>query len=188
MYDPACDPVYLGSSAVHCLMWADDCVVMSTSQVGLQRAMDKTTNHFTSLGLSVNVKKTKVFIFNPNGYGPSKFQNLNFYINNKPEEKCDSYTYLGFVFKPLGSVGAGVQELISKANRAYYSISSILYENKKMKVDTAMKLFDMTVTPVALYSVEHWGVLSLAVTCFQTKGRLLRARESLSPETINQKL
>jgi hypothetical protein len=50
VYNPACDPVYLGSSAVHCLMWADDCVVMS-SQVGLQRAMDKTTNHFTSLGL-----------------------------------------------------------------------------------------------------------------------------------------
>ena len=105
-----------------------------------------------------------------------------------PVKKCDSYTYLGFVFKPSGSVGAGVQELLSKANRAYYSISNILYQNKKMKVDTAMELFDMTVLPVALYSVEHWGVLSLPTSSFQTKEMLLRAWESFSPETINQKL
>ena len=125
VYDSACDPVYVGASPVHCLMWADDCVVMSTSQAGLQRSMDRTSTYFTSLGLSVNVKKTKVLIFKPNGFGQAKFKNLNFYINNQMVEKCDSYTYLGFAFKPSGSVAAGVKELVTKANRAYYSISSI---------------------------------------------------------------
>ena len=100
VYDQACDPVYLGNSPVHCLMWADGCVVMSTTQVGLQRAMDRTVSHFASLGLYVNVKKTKVLVFNPCGWGPSKFPDLNFFINNSMVEKCDSYTYLGFVFKP----------------------------------------------------------------------------------------
>jgi hypothetical protein len=45
-------------------MWADDCVVIFTTQMGLQRAMDRTVGHFTSLGLSVNLKKTKGLIFN----------------------------------------------------------------------------------------------------------------------------
>ena len=188
VYDSLCDPVYVGTSPVHCLMWADDCVVMSTSQAGLQRSMDRTVNHFTSLGLSVNVKKTKVLIFNPNGFGPAKFLNINFYIHNQVVEKCDSYTYLGFVFKPSGSVAAGVKELMSKANRAYYSISNILYENKKMKVDNALSLFDVTVSPVAMYAVEHWGVLSLPSSSFNSKESLLRAWESFTPETINQKL
>ena len=62
VYDQACDPVYLGNSPVHCLMWADDCVVMSTTQGGYQRAMDRTVNHFESLGLYVNDKKTKVLV------------------------------------------------------------------------------------------------------------------------------
>ena len=126
VYDQACDPVYLGNSPVHCLMWADDCVVMSTTQVGLQRAMDRTVSHFASLGLYVNVKKTKVLVFNPCGWGPSKFPNLNFFINNSMVEKCDSYTYLGFVFKPSGSVIAGMKELLTKSKTAYYSISKIL--------------------------------------------------------------
>ena len=33
VYDEHCDPVYVGNKPVHCLMWADDCVVMSTTQV-----------------------------------------------------------------------------------------------------------------------------------------------------------
>ena len=34
VYNQSCDPVYLGNSPVHCLMWADDCVVMFTTQAG----------------------------------------------------------------------------------------------------------------------------------------------------------
>ena len=134
------------------------------------------------------MKKTKVLIFNPSGWGPSKFQQFNFFINNKIVEKCDSYTYLGFVFKPSGSVAAGIKELVTKSSRAYYSISNILYENKKMEVDNALNLFDMTVTPVALYAVEHWGVLSLPATSFQSRESLLKAWEAFLPETVNQKV
>ena len=188
VFDDTCDPVYVGASPVSCLLWADDCVVMSTSQAGLQRSMDRTVSHFTSLGLSVNTKKTKVLIFNPSGHGPSKFSNINFFINNQVVEKCDSYTYLGFIFKPSGSVAAGMKELLTKANRAYYSISNILYENKKMKVENALQLFDMMVSPVCLYAVEYWGILSLPASSFNSKDSLLRAWESFLPETVNQKV
>ena len=188
VYDQACDPVYMGASPVHCLMWADDCVVMSTTQAGLQRSMDRTVSHFTSLGLTVNTKKTKVLVFNPCGWGPSKFPQLNFFINNVSVEKCDSYTYLGFVFKPSGSVASGMKELVTKSKRAYHSISNILYENKKMKVDNALSLFDMTVTPVALYAVEYWGILSLPAASFQSKEAIIKSWETFLPETINQKV
>ena len=114
VYDVQCDPVYLGNEPVPCLMWADDCVVMSTSQVGLQRSITKTVNHFTELGLTVNIKKTKCVIFNPNGWGPQQFPTVKFYINNQLLENAAQYTYLGLVFKPSGSVNAAAQELLSK--------------------------------------------------------------------------
>ena len=188
VFGPGCDPVYVGSSPVNCLMWADDTVIMSTSQAGLQKSMDLTVRHFSSLGLSVNIKKTKVMIFNPSGHGPKKFSIINFYINNQIVEKCDAYTYLGFIFKPSGAVTAGIRELVTKSNRAYYSISNILYENKKMKIDHALRLFDMSVSPVCLYAVEYWGILSLPASCFQSRDTLLKAWESFLPETVNQKL
>ena len=163
-------------------------MVMSTTQTGLQRAMDRTVSHFDSLDLSVNIKKTKVLIFNPCGWGPSKFQNINFFINSLKVDKCDSYSYLGFVFKPSGSVIAGMKELLTKSKRAYHSISNILYENKKMKVDKALDLFDMTVSPVALYAVEHWGILSLPAASFQSREAIMKTWESFLPETVNQKV
>ena len=85
-------------------MWADDCVVLSTSAVGLQRAMEKTSNYFQELGLTVNTKKTKVMIYSPSGHGPEKFKNLIFSSGGQIIEKVDSYTYFGLVFKPSGSV------------------------------------------------------------------------------------
>ena len=85
-------------------------------------------------------------------------------------------------------MAAGVSELLTKANRAYYSIANLLYENKKMKVDDAIGLFDVTVSPVTLYAVEHWGILSLPASSFQSRESLLKAWESFMSETINQKL
>ena len=77
-------------------MWADDWVVLSTSEGGLQRCIDRTVGYFAELGLHVNTKKTKVMIFNSTGFGPAKFPKLKFYINGSVLENTDSYTYLGF--------------------------------------------------------------------------------------------
>ena len=168
-------------------MWADDCVVMSTSEAGLQRSINKTVNHFTELGLSVNTKKTKLVIFNPSGWGPAKFPKIKFYINNNLLENTDSYTYLGLIFKPSGSVEAAVKELLVKADRAYYSISSIFYQNKKMKVDRAIELFDSLISPIALYASQFWSVLSLPASSFNTMENLLKSWEKFLPETLNHK-
>ena len=150
-------------------MWADDCVVMSTSESGLQRSINQTVKHFTELGLLVNTKKTKVVIFNPSGWGPAQFPKLKFYIDNKTLENAASYTYLGLIFKPSGSVEAAAQELLAKANRAYYSMSSIFYQNKKMKIDRAFELFDSLISPIALYASQFWSVLSLPASSFSSK-------------------
>ena len=70
VFDSDCHPVLVNSKPVHCLMWADDYVVMSTSESGLQRSINKTVSHFSQLGLTVNKKKTKVMVFNARGLGP----------------------------------------------------------------------------------------------------------------------
>ena len=187
VYDSQCDSVYVGDSPVNCLMWADDCVVMSTSEAGLQRSIDRTVNHFSELGLFVNTKKTKVVIFNPSGWGPAKFPNIRFFINNNLLVNADSYTYLGIIFKPSGSVEAAVKELLAKANRAYYSMSSVFYQNKKMKVDRAIELFDSLISPIAMYASQFWAVHSLPASSFSSKESLLQSWEKFLPETLNQK-
>ena len=83
VFDELCDPVYVNNCQTNCLMWADDCVVMSTSQSGLQRSINKTVGFFEERGLSVNIKKTKVMIMSPSGRGPSFFPDIKFTINGQ---------------------------------------------------------------------------------------------------------
>ena len=162
-------------------------LVMSTSQAGLQRAINKTVEHFTELGLTVNTKKTKCVIFNPTGWGPSKFSSLKFHINNQLLENVDRYTYLGAVFKPSGSVELAAKELLAKANRAYFSMSSLFFQNKKMKVNRAIDLFDSLITPISLYAAQYWSVLSLPASAFTSIEALMKSWESFIPETLNQR-
>ena len=60
VYDSDCHPVTVNSKPVHCLMWADDCVVLSTSEHGLQRSIDRTVGYFAELGLMSIPKKIKL--------------------------------------------------------------------------------------------------------------------------------
>ena len=64
-YTDDCDLVHLGNESINCLMWADDCVVLSKSAKGLQASINKTVSFFSDLGIEVNTKKTQVMIFNP---------------------------------------------------------------------------------------------------------------------------
>ena len=183
-----CDPVMVNKCQTNCLMWADDCVVISTTQSGLQRSIDKTVEFFTQQGLSVNTKKTKTMIMNISGHGPSSFPNIKFYIEGQQIESCDSYNYLGIIIKPSGAVSYAAKQLLTKANKAYFAMSNILYENKKIGHVRGLQLFDSLITPICTYAQEYWGLLSLPSNSFGSKDRLLDAWQQFIPESLNQRV
>ena len=187
-YSDDCDPVYMGNEAINCLMWADDCVVMSTSALGLQKSIDCTVNFFSSLGLQVNKKKTQVMIFNPQGHGAKQFKGYSFSIGTSPLTIADEYVYLGLVFKPSGSVTAAIQELHSKSNKAWFAISNIIYQNKKMSNKKVLQLVDSLVTPVGLYACEFWTPFCIPAKNFADQTSLLKLWENFVPETLNQRI
>ena len=145
--------------------------------------INKVFAFYSSLGLQLNTKKTKILIFNKPG---KVLQGFNFYLEGTRLEICDSYQYLGLKLRPSGSVTAAAEELSSKARRAWFSISNIIYKDKRMPASRAFQLFDSLVTPVALYASEFWFPLSIPKKCFNSKEQLLGSWEHLSCETINQ--
>ena len=187
VYDDSCDAVVLGNRKLNCLMWADDCVVFALSKSGLQNAINKTVHFFESHGLSVNKKKTQCMIFNKRGLRPKFFPSVKFYLNGQLLENAETYTYLGLVFVPSGSPMAATKELFHKASRAWFALSHVIYQNKKMPVRRALQLVDSLVTPVALYNTEVLTILSLPKASFTTKEGLLKAWEDYLPEKIKQK-
>ena len=50
-----------------CLIWADDLLLLSQTEVGLNNMLKELKNYSEENGLTVNIKKTKVMIFNKTG-------------------------------------------------------------------------------------------------------------------------
>ena len=187
VYDDLCCPVYVNNKPVHVLAWADDTVVFSLSEAGLRRSIDKTVSFYQDLGLSVNVKKTKVMVFNKRGLGPRHFSQLKFYAGGLQLEIAQQYTYLGVVFIPSGAIYEATNTLATKCSRAWFSLSNFLYENKRMSVEKYQKLIDCLVLPVGLYTSELLAPLSLPAKSFLSTDNLLQAWEGFYLEIVNQR-
>ena len=186
--DTCCDPVEIGNNRNSTLMWCDDLVVFSRSAKGLQNAINRISQHFKSLGLSVNKTKTKVVIFNNRGISLSNNPENIFFIDGARLDVVNEYQYLGLKLKSSGSFNHASNELYTKASRSYFSISNILYSHKKWPVNRALSMFDTIVSPVCLYASEVWSTLVLPTKSFKNLDSVLKAWETFQPELLNQKV
>ena len=125
IFDESCDPVSIESESLSSLLWADDLLIMSRSAQGLQNAIKKTHDFYSSIGLHINESKTKVMIFNGQGRKLATANHI-FYIGTSVIEVVDTYQYLGIKLKPSGAMQHAVGELYDKANRAWFAISNVL--------------------------------------------------------------
>ena len=93
IFDQNCRPVKINNSKLNCLLWADDLLLVSETAEGLQNCIDKMGKCYEELDLKVNIKKTKVIIFNKRGRTLEK--KFNFYLNGEKLVIADQYQYLG---------------------------------------------------------------------------------------------
>jgi hypothetical protein len=170
---------------LNCLLWADDLVIFSQTAEGLQNSINKTKHFYDSLGLKINEKKTKIMIFNKSG--KTLKNKHNFWLGGKPLEVTDQYQYLGLKLRPSGALNFSVDELNLKANKAWFSISKILYKHKRMEVDKSLRIFDSLVSPVATYGCEFWLPHCLPSKAYKSRENFLNSWENFAPEKVNQK-
>ena len=111
-----------------------------------------------------------------------------FYLGNNALEIADNYQYLGIKFKPSGSFQFAIGELFDKANKAWFAISNVLYQHKKLAVKKALQLFDSLIRPILLYAVEFWLPFLIPKKGFNSFDSLIKFWENFKPEVLNQKV
>ena len=157
--------------------------MLSQSAAGLQNSINKVSNYYTSLGLELNTKKTKVMIFTKSR---KVLQGYSFQLAGASLEITDCYHYLGVKILPSGRFSLAADELCVKARKAWFGISNTIYKDKRMPVARTFQLIDTLVSRVALYAFEFWFPLNLSKKSLKTKQNLLTSWESLNCEAINQ--
>ena len=156
LFDASCDPVItLGSPLSH-LLYADDLVLMSSSEAGLISCLAKLENFCNIWQLDVNIKKSKIVIFNPSG---RKLKGHKFFYQGKVLEIVQSYCYLGIDISCSGSFRTARGSLMDKASKAMFPLFSAI-SNFQLPCAKAIELFKSLIKPIALYNSENWATLT----------------------------
>ena len=56
-------PIFINKRSVHCLLYADDVILLSSTSQGLQNKLNKLNVYCNDWCLNINVTKTKVLVF-----------------------------------------------------------------------------------------------------------------------------
>ena len=89
------------------LFWADDLVMFSDSEVGLQNMLSTLEKYCKENELVINTKKTKCMTFNKT----RRLLLRPFYLNNVQLECVRCYKYLCFVITSSGEFSTGLKDL-----------------------------------------------------------------------------
>ena len=146
------DPIILNSRSVHCLMYADDIVLLSASAKGLQQKLDILEKYCNEWCLTVNLNKTKILIFNKAG----RHLKVNFTYKGEMIECVAKCKYLGITFCSSGSFSYAQDELYKKGLKAYFKLcKDFISLGPSPKI--SVHVFDHTILPILLYGCEIWG-------------------------------
>ena len=150
------DSPKLGDLYVHCLLYADDLVLMSLTEDGLQSKLDKLHIYCNDWSLEINVKKTQVMSMSSSN---TEVPKMNMKIGETTLQWVRTYKYLGVLINSNGDFLASSENLCIRGWKATFKIKSAL---KDVDIDPKLKLklFDALVKPIVCYNSEIWGVMN----------------------------
>ena len=110
IFDDSCDGVDIGTLHFNCLLYADDVILLSTTESGLQNCINKLEKYCEDWCIEVNLDKSKVMVFNKAG----KLYNSQFIYKGKRMDCVREYKHLGVHFGISGSFSLASSELYKK--------------------------------------------------------------------------
>jgi exonuclease III len=151
-FDDNCQPVSLLDEKLNCLLYADDLVLLSETQSGLQNCINRLHNYCQDWEMTINAKKTKLMTFN-RAQGTA---NPTILFGDTQLETVDSYKYLGIYFSASGNFNSAIEDLKNRSMKAYFKAIKCFSEGVP-SVHTGLHIFDHTIKPVLMYGSEIWG-------------------------------
>jgi hypothetical protein len=123
VFDNTCDPVHLDNTSISSLSFADDLVILSESQAGLQNSLNKLEKYCYKWQLTVNTNKTKLMTFQGSNHSYT-----NFFYKNLSLAEVKEYNFLGNIIDNKGRFTRSAQELSKKGLKAFFSLKNYLSE------------------------------------------------------------
>lgn len=147
--------IKIGSRHITHLLYADDLVLIASSEQKLQQLHNCVTDWCRKWKMSVNRSKTKVMHFRKTNQKQTPY---NFTICNEILEFTKQYKYLGLYISYNLSFKEGMEILSDAASRSLGMLISRYKILKHMLYNTYHTLYRSSVIPIMDYASEIWGM------------------------------
>ena len=139
------------------LLFADDCVLNSSTEVEMQRCVNHFSRGCDNIGFTISTKKTEV-MHQP---APRKmYHEPHIFVNDEPLKATDSFTYLGSTLSRAANIVVEANNRLSKANSAVGRFMKKVWDRRGISQETKLKVHMAVVLTVLLYAYESWTVYS----------------------------
>jgi hypothetical protein len=143
-------PPMLGQLAIRLLLYANDLALMSHTLAGLQKQLDVLQAFCCERQLIMNVKKTKVVVFEARKFVCQAFQ-----YEGKTIEQLNSFKYLGVELHGTKGMQTAIQQLAMSGKKAIFALQRRCAELRIFDPALQCQLFDALVKPVLSYDVKY---------------------------------
>ncbi|BHF73663.1 hypothetical protein SprV_0401674500 [Sparganum proliferum] len=147
----------VSTTTVHELLFADDCVLNTTSEEEMQRSMDLFSAACENFGLVINMQKTVVMHQpQPNTATPPNAPQIS--VNATQLQVVENFPYVGSTLSSNTKIDDEVANRISKASQAFGRLQSTVWNCHGLQLSTKLKMYNTVILPTLLYGAETWTV------------------------------
>ena len=146
LFNGTCEPVCIKDITFNSLSFADDLVLLSRSEKGLQNCLNHMNSYCYKWDLSVNEIKSKVMVLS------KIIKKVNVTFGDVNLEVVSKYKYLGVILCANGKIQKAINDRICKANRALFLLKQMLSSGRgNISPKLSLSMFDKQIMPILLY-------------------------------------
>ncbi|WP_333765087.1 reverse transcriptase domain-containing protein, partial [Streptomyces sp. IBSBF 2390] len=138
------------TKSVQLLAYADDIDIVARNVEDLKASYENISRHAASMGLRVNIEKTKYMKSSRNTPQPN-----NITIGADEFESVKDFIYLGSSVNTENDVTQEIKRRIMLANRTLFGLGRVL-RSRFVRRGTKLKIYKTLVIPVLIYGAESW--------------------------------
>ena len=142
---------------MHDLLFADDCALNVSSEVGLQQSMNRFLSACNTFGLTISTQKMQAMC-QPALH--TMQPNPRISVEGNALEVVDKFTYLGSVLSKNLTIDDEVNNRLAKASAIFGRLSKNVWDCEGLSAHTKLKVNKTVVLSILLYACETWNMYS----------------------------
>lgn len=136
------------------LLYADDCALLSHTEVGLQKCTTIFATACKRFGLTISLSKTEV-LYQP---APKTVRvEPKIQIESTTLNVVNRFTYLGSIISDNAGIDLEIASRIKKASAAYGRLKERVWDDRNIRLTTKITVYKAAVLSTLLYGCETWA-------------------------------